>query len=147
MSNRTVSKICQSCFAQNLCDRDTFNDETKNKKKYKALLCAVFASYFMCLVAGCTLSKQITGPNGETLYSIDCSGALNNMGSCLEKAGKICGASGYDIVMGDTKNQGPLFSGSEFGFFGGPLVSREILIHCKDAPQKSSSPSKGVRKP
>lgn len=81
--------------------------------------------------AGCAVSKQITGPNGEVLHSIDCSGAYANMGMCLEKAGKICGAGGYEVLMGGASNHGTSATMGQYGFFATPIISREIIIRCK----------------
>ena len=91
------------------------------------------------LVAGCATSKQISGPNGEILHSIDCSGYYSNIGTCLEKAGKICGPRGYDIIMGGTENQGTSMSSTQFGLFAAPMVSREIIIRCKGPEAKQDS--------
>lgn len=83
------------------------------------------------LISGCATSKQISGPNGEVLHSIDCSGYYNNIGTCLEKAGKICGSRGYDILIGGAENHGTGMSHGQFGLFAAPIVSREIIIRCK----------------
>lgn len=84
------------------------------------------------LTSGCATSKQISGPNGEVLHSIDCSGYYNNIGTCLEKAGKICGSRGYDIIIGGAENHGTGMSAGQFGLFASPMVSREIIIRCKN---------------
>lgn len=87
--------------------------------------------FYSSILLGCAYSRQISGPNGETLYSIDCSGYALNMGSCLEKAGKICGSAGYDILMGGTSNHGNAATYGQYGFFSSPIISREIIIQCK----------------
>ena len=96
--------------------------------------------WFILLISGCATSKQLSGPNGEVLHSIDCSGYYSNIGACLEKAGKICGPRGYDILMGGTQNHGTSMSAGQFGLFAAPVVSREIVIRCKgpESIQKSS---------
>ena len=83
------------------------------------------------LASGCATSKQISGPNGEVLHSIDCSGYYNNIGTCLERAGKICGSRGYDILLGGAENHGTGMSAGQFGLFAAPMVSREIIIRYK----------------
>lgn len=93
---------------------------------------SVYLGWAILLMSGCAASKQLSGPNGEILHSIDCSGYMNNMGTCLEKAGKICGPHGYDLLLGGTQNHGTGMSGGQFGLFAAPIVSREIIIRCKD---------------
>ena len=95
--------------------------------KYRILIIIIFS----LLEYGCAVSRQITGPNGEILHSIDCSGYALNMGMCLEKAGKICGEKGYDIVMGGTSNQGGATTYGQYGLFSAPIIQREIIIKCK----------------
>ena len=89
------------------------------------------------LLQACAISKKISGPNGEEMYSIDCSGTALNMGDCLEKAGKICGSGGYEIVLGNTANYGPAATANQYGFFMAPMISREIIIQCKKASASS----------
>ncbi|MBD5416419.1 MAG: hypothetical protein HDR50_01800 [Desulfovibrio sp.] len=92
---------------------------------------SIHLGWLMVLIAGCATSKQISGPNGEVLHSIDCSGYYSNIGTCLEKAGKICGSRGYDILLGGAENHGTGMSSGQFGLFAAPIVSREIIIRCK----------------
>jgi hypothetical protein len=51
------------------------------------------------LLAGCgaTVNKTYL-PNGEQGYAIDCSGAGAQLIDCYEKAGNVCGSSGYEIA-------------------------------------------------
>lgn len=95
--------------------------------------------WFILLVSGCATSKQISGPNGEVLHSIDCTGYYSNMGTCLEKAGKICGSRGYDILIGGAENHGTGISAGQFGLFAAPIVSREIIIRCKSTDNVQDS--------
>ena len=97
--------------------------------KIPHLLCL---AWLILLVSGCATSKQISGPNGEVLHSIDCSGYYSNIGTCLDKAGKICGPRGYDILMGGTENQGTMMSSGQFGLYAAPMITREIIIRCKN---------------
>lgn len=97
--------------------------------------------FLLCLIsfsAGCATFKQFTGPNGETLYSIDCSGYYSNVGTCLKKAGEICGSAGYDIIMGDATNHGAMATGSPYGFYSGTIISREVIIRCKQTTQSGA---------
>lgn len=90
------------------------------------------------LAAGCTTSKQITGPDGRTAHSISCNGAANSIGGCFEKAGDICGASGYEVLDKDgsvvpisTLNGSWNASGGRVNGFGGGMVNRSLLVRCK----------------
>ena len=103
------------------------------------LLYLIHLGWLILLVSGCATSKQISGPNGEVLHSIDCSGYYNNIGTCLEKAGKICGSSGYDILIGGAENHGTGMTSGQFGLFAAPMVSREIIIRCKNMSDTQNS--------
>jgi hypothetical protein len=50
--------------------------------------------------------------DGTRGYAIACRGLLNTWDSCLVKAGRICGAHGYNVIEGDS-------------------YSRTLLIGCK----------------
>jgi hypothetical protein len=67
--------------------------------------------------SACVSSTVVTGPNGQLAYSIDCSGNARSWGSCFEKAGKICGASGYDVIS----------KADDTGW----KVQRNMVIQCK----------------
>lgn len=82
-------------------------------------------------ISGCATAKQVSGPAGETLYSIDCSGTYLNVGDCLKKAGEICGKSGYEIIGGLSNNLGNAIAGNQYGIFSSPIITREIIIQCK----------------
>lgn len=63
-----------------------------------ALYARAFAIAFLANVAGCAIVKETYMPDGSKGYSISCDGAAVGMNVCLEKAGDLCGASGYDII-------------------------------------------------
>ena len=67
-------------------------------------------------VAACGGLHKTYLPDGNRGYSISCRGFLNTWDSCLVKAGRVCGARGYDTLRS-----------SEF--------DRALLIACK-APAK-----------
>jgi hypothetical protein len=89
-------------------------------------------------LGGCATSSQTHGPNGKTAHSINCPGSANSWGSCYEKAGTLCGTSGYDVVaqggtvtpFGIANGYANASGGSMSGFSGG-MVSRNILVQCK----------------
>lgn len=95
------------------------------------------------LLSGCAVSKRVSGPNGEILHAIECSGAFLSMGDCIEKAGKICGSYGYEVIGGNQANLGYVGGGSQYGIFHSPYVQREMIIRCKGGPgaaPKSEAP-------
>lgn len=105
----------------------------------------LFLSFLaLAFASACATSRMISGPNGETLHAIDCSGPYSNMGMCLEKAGKICGGAGYELIMGGTTNHGQSASAGQYGYFAAPVVSREIVVRCKGASANSAIPDNAV---
>lgn len=89
-------------------------------------------------LVGCATANKTYGPNGKEAHSISCNGAANSMGTCLEKAGSICGAAGYDILVQNGSvtpfgmaNGYANSSGAGFSGFMGGAVSRNILVQCK----------------
>lgn len=77
----------------------------KNSSPFSLLL----ASITLVVLAGCAGPAQTTLADGTVAYRIDCAASPSGMNFCFEKAGKSCGASGYDIVgrdgtvLGDSK--------------------------------------------
>ena len=61
------------------------------------------------LASGCVTSKPITTASGQRGHVIDCS--AGNMGNCLEKAGDLCGANGYDTL--DQKDKESFWTGND----------------------------------
>lgn len=98
----------------------------------------VVVSILALALSACATSSATYGPNGKQAHSISCPGAANSWGSCYEKAGAICGASGYDIVVqngsitpfGMAKGYANS-SGGSFSAVGGGFVSRNILVQCR----------------
>lgn len=84
-------------------------------------------------VGGCAVSKQMIGPNGEIIHSINCSGTALTMGDCLAKAGQICGSAGYEIIGGDQLNHGYFAAPTNIGPIVAPMIQRELIIRCKVA--------------
>lgn len=91
-------------------------------------------------LAGCATSTQTFGPSGKAAHSINCHGAANSWGTCYEKAGQICGTSGYEVVAQNgtvtpfgMANGYANAGGASFTGFSGGLVSRNLLVQCKSA--------------
>lgn len=91
----------------------------------RALL--VFAA---AAVSACSSPKPIYLADGRPGYSIDCSGTVRTWGQCMEKAGQVCGARGFDVLSQDGTNSHIVNT------FGGnnqviPTASRTMLIACR----------------
>lgn len=97
------------------------------------------------ILTGCASSMQTYAPDGRQAYSLNCSGWARGWDACLQKAGEICAAKGYDVIdrsgesgfmMGGGSSAG--FAGSAgsagSGFYGGTTQQRTMLISCK-SPQ------------
>jgi hypothetical protein len=50
--------------------------------------------------AGCGTPHATYAPDGRRSFVITCNGLLNSYSSCLVKAGRACGNSGYDTLKG-----------------------------------------------
>lgn len=105
-----------------------------NSKIYK-LLCSLG---IVTLLLGCASASKTYGPDGREVHSINCSGLARTWGMCLEKAGEICGAKGYD-VMTSTGDTGAFVQGTSAGtsmgyntqVSGGTVITRNLLVSCK----------------
>lgn len=49
-------------------------------------------------LAGCVTTTEVNLADGSKGHNISCPGAVQNFSHCLQKAGEICGARGYDVV-------------------------------------------------
>jgi hypothetical protein len=52
-------------------------------------------------LASCAGQRTTYLADGSRGYSISCRGFLNSWDNCLVKAGRICGARGYETIEGD----------------------------------------------
>jgi len=86
---------------------------------------------FVTIVAGCATASKTFTSDGKEGYVIDCSGSALNWGMCYEKAGKLCGTKGYEVLekSGDT---GGMVTAGQYGLFGGSVINRSMVIKCKE---------------
>ena len=77
-------------------------------------------------LAGCAMASKTYTPDGRQGYVIDCSGQALNWGKCYEKAGDLCGNTGYDILT-QTGDQGATVA----GIYGASVITRSLVIACK----------------
>lgn len=97
-----------------------------------------------CSLSGCFLpapANRTYGPNGKPAYTISCPGSMNGWGHCYERAGNLCGSSGYEILMQNGQatpfgmaNGYANSSGGSFTGFSGAAVSRSMLVQCTGLP-------------
>ena len=69
----------------------------------------VIASITM-LLGACSGLHSTYVPDGRRGYVITCGGFLNSWSSCLVKAGRACGTSGYDMVKGNEEDRAMLIA-------------------------------------
>ena len=84
----------------------------------------------MVLLGGCASARQTYTADGKVGHSLDCSGTARNWGMCYEKAGEICGAKGYE-VLNRSGDQGAIATANQYGGFAGSVISRTMIIQCK----------------
>ena len=120
----------------------------------KPILISGLSLAIIASLSACTMARQVHLPDGSIGHSISCGGTLNNFASCFNKAGELCGTSGYDIVdsQGEvlpftTANYeasgGSVISGNQHGIFGSSshsafgnfnksaFVHRNLFVRCK----------------
>ena len=85
----------------------------------------------LILLGGCATAKKTYTSDGKEGYSITCSGSALNWGMCYEKAGEICGVKGYEVLE-KSGDQGAIVSGNQYGFYGGSVINRNMIIKCKE---------------
>jgi len=66
----------------------------------------IWAARVVCVLASMTLVscaglRTTYLSDGSKGYAISCRGFLNTWDACLVKAGRICGARGYETIEGD----------------------------------------------
>ncbi len=94
----------------------------------------------VCLIiflAGCATSSDIYLPDGSKGLKINCDGAVQDFGACMQKAGEECGSRGYSII--NQSGEAVPFSiasgqiTSEAGAFqaqSGAVITRSLLVKC-----------------
>jgi hypothetical protein len=94
------------------------------------------------ILLGCASATQTYAPDGRAAHAVDCGGLWREWGACMERAGEICGAKGYDILARDTdRNRSGGYSrqGSIGGGFASTTHTRNMLISCRGTQQAQAS--------
>jgi hypothetical protein len=72
---------------------------------------------------GCAMASKTYTPDGRQGYVIDCWGTALTWGKCYEKAGDLCGSTGYEILA-QTGDQGAMVA----GIYGASVMTRKLVI-------------------
>ncbi|QKS26599.1 hypothetical protein FX987_04408 [Vreelandella titanicae] len=80
-------------------------------------------------LTACATAKETYTPSGEKGYTIDCSGSAGNWGMCTQKAGELCGSSGYTI-LGQVGDQSTMVTSNQYGTYATPVMNRSMVIQC-----------------
>ncbi len=94
------------------------------------------------LLLSCASATQTYAPDGRTAHAVDCGGLWRDWGACMERAGEICGARGYDVLSRDTdRNRSGGYA--RYGSAGGgnytSTHTRNMLIACRGPLQARAS--------
>ena len=103
---------------------------------------AVILSGIAVGVIACTSASKTYGPSGQEAYSINCSGPRHSWDDCYQKAGKVCGARGYEIVE-RSRDSGTRVSLSDPSVYD---FERVMLVEC-NSPEAALAPHRKFRHP
>jgi hypothetical protein len=79
-------------------------------QKVRSWAAAVICALASVTVVSCANTSRPTYlPDGSRGYAVACRGILNTWDSCLVKAGRICGARGYNTINEDQYDRTLLF--------------------------------------
>ncbi|HXD38157.1 MAG TPA: hypothetical protein VN624_15990 [Rhodanobacter sp.] len=92
----------------------------------KTLVFAALAASCAAGLAGCATATPTYGPDGRPAYTIECGGSSANWNMCFQKAGELCGTSGYDVIArnGDTGAMASPYGATT-------IISRSLEVECK----------------
>ncbi len=124
-------------------------------KNYMAIIigCAFLTS--------CTYATESYLPDGAKGFNVRCGGTLNNMGSCYQKAGELCGENGFKIygqdesrspfLIADSQANGSIMGNQNYisGMYNsssnvnaGNFITRNLLVSCNPQAPKISKKKK-----
>jgi hypothetical protein len=95
-----------SCHHRRLAIRQTEKSMRISSRSWARL---VIASTAISLSACGSLHSTYV-PDGRRGFVVTCGGFLNSWSSCLVKAGRACGSSGYDMVKGNEEDRAMLIA-------------------------------------
>jgi hypothetical protein len=94
----------------------------------------LLGSSLVVFLSGCATVTQAYLPDGSQGYSISCDGSAVGINVCFEKAGQLCGASGYDLISREGQvvpfGMGAASGGQAFVNYGA-FNTKSIMVRCK----------------
>ena len=82
---------------------------------------------FVLFVNACASSNEVITDNGKVGHHVYCSGFMYSWDDCYEKASKICGEKGYDVLQ-KYEDQGAFVAYEN----AQELPDRRLIIQCKE---------------
>ncbi|MDP8986468.1 MAG: hypothetical protein M3N97_15795 [Pseudomonadota bacterium] len=70
----------------------------------------LIASAAILTTVACSSVNRTYVPDGRRGFAITCEGLLNGWSSCLIKAGRACGNSGYETIKGSEEDRSMLIA-------------------------------------
>lgn len=97
---------------------------------------------FVTMLQSCVTSREVFLADGTKGHNVNCSGSGMNYSNCLEKAGEICGARGYQLLNQQggvvpfsqaIREFGANPQSTSIGYLtqSGSIVTRNLFIKCK----------------
>lgn len=80
-------------------------------------------------LTACASAKETYTPSGDKGYTLNCSGSVRNWGMCTQKAGELCGSSGYTI-LNQYGDQSVIVTTNQSGMNATPVTNRTMVIQC-----------------
>lgn len=81
------------------------------------------------LLSACATSQPIYLPDGSAGHAINCDGSAMSWSLCFQKAGELCGASGYTILERSDDKAASATVTPQWGAVGA-VVTRSMLVKC-----------------
>jgi hypothetical protein len=106
------------------------------KFETKFVRCVLIVSSIM--LSSCITTSDAYMPDGSLGHHITCGGGWFSMGDCIQKAGDICGSSGYTVV--DKNGESIPFSqtngyanssSASVNSTSGSIIQRDLFVKCK----------------
>lgn len=91
---------------------------------------------FSSLIAGCISTSDIYLADGSVGHVVSCNSRVNSIEDCFTKAGEICGNQGYETVNAEGLSTGRSIAKGSTDINSGGLVTRNIMVRCKEAAQE-----------
>lgn len=82
------------------------------------------------VLSSCATSQTVFLPDGAAGHAINCDGSAVSWSACFQKAGELCGASGYEVVdRSDSETY--TATATPQVYQAGAFVTRSMIVKCK----------------